>query len=180
MKEITNIYLVGPMGSGKTTIGNKLAKELKLNFYDTDKEIELKTGVEISYIFEKEGEAGFRIREKQAIRNLTKLESIVLSTGGGSIINKEVRENLKDTGIIIFLEASIEKQLLQTGYNDNRPLLNNGDKRSKLEKLYKLRKPIYKNIADIEINTNNKNIKRIIEDIKKKLNRFKKNNKSKG
>ena len=175
-----NIFIVGPMGSGKTTIGNKLAKELNLNFYDTDKEIELKTGVEISYIFEKEGEAGFRIREKQAIKNLTKLESIVLSTGGGSIINKEVRENLKNTGIIIFLEANIEKQLLQTSYNDNRPLLEDGDKRSNLEKIYRLRKPIYKNISDIEINTNDKNIKLIIADIKKKLNRFKKNHKSKG
>ena len=180
MKEITNIYLVGPMGSGKTTIGNELAKELDLNFYDSDKEIELKTGVEIPYIFEKEGEVGFRIREMQIIQDLTKLKSIVLSTGGGSIISEKVRENLKNTGIIIFLEASIEKQLLQTSYNDNRPLLEDGDKRSNLEKIYRLRKPIYKNISDIEINTNDKNIKLIIADIKKKLNRFKKNHKSKG
>tara|TARA_B100001250_G_scaffold298520_1_gene260017 strand:- start:5321 stop:5854 length:534 start_codon:yes stop_codon:yes gene_type:complete len=177
MKEITNIYLVGPMGSGKTTIGNELAKELDLNFYDSDKEIELKTGVEIPYIFEKEGEVGFRIREMQIIQDLTKLKSIVLSTGGGSIISEKVRENLKNTGIIIFLEASIEKQLLQTSYNDNRPLLEDGDKRSNLEKIYRLRKPIYKNISDIEINTNDKNIKLIIADIKKKLNRFKKNHK---
>ena len=175
MEEMTNIYLIGPMGSGKTTIGGILAKKLGLVFYDSDKEIEYKTGVEISHIFDKEGELGFRLREKNLILELVKLKSIILSTGGGSIISKEVRKSLEQTGIVIFLDTNIEKQLLNTSYNNDRPLLKEKNKREKLEELYRLRKPLYTNIANIHISTNDKEINIIIEEIIMKLKNFREN-----
>ena len=118
-----NIYLVGPMGSGKSAVGRRLATLLDLKFVDSDAEIERRTGVDIRYIFEKEGEARFREREREVIAELTALEDVVLATGGGAVLDPRNRERLKSTGTVVYLQASVDTQLDRTRRGRNRPLL---------------------------------------------------------
>ncbi|MBI2383756.1 MAG: shikimate kinase AroK [Gammaproteobacteria bacterium] len=156
-----NIFLVGPMGAGKTTIGKRLAELLGMEFADSDHEIEVRTGVDIAYIFEKEGEAGFRKREQQAIADLTARGGLVLATGGGAVLLQENREHLAARGFVVYLHASIEQQLHRTGRTDNRPLLQVPNRREVLEQLIAQRDPLYREVADLVLETDGRNAKQL-------------------
>ncbi len=149
---LPSIYLVGPMGAGKTTVGKLLAKQLSREFIDCDWYIAEQTGADIPWIFEKEGEAGFRERESKALNELTQLPRIVMATGGGAVGSKLNRDLLKK-GLVIYLNASVDVQLIRTKKDKNRPLLQNDNPRLVLEKLYEIRHPLYEQIADIIVPT---------------------------
>lgn len=153
MRQRANIFLVGPMGAGKTTIGRLLAKTLGLPFYDSDKEIERRTGVSIPMIFEYEGEAGFRRREAEVLAELTQLSAIVLATGGGAVLLPENRAFLRERGFVVYLECSVDKQLERTHKDCNRPLLNTDNPRARLEELFKTREPLYREVAHFILDT---------------------------
>ena len=140
MKDTNNIYLVGLMGAGKTTIGRALARSLSMPFYDSDKAIEDHTGVTIPTIFEYEGEEGFRVREQSAIEQLTRLDGIVLATGGGAIIKEQNRVALRQHGFVVYLQCSVDKILQRTRRDTKRPLLITENPRERLEALYKQRR----------------------------------------
>lgn len=169
MSERKNIYLVGPMAAGKSTVGRLLAKRLRKEFYDTDAEIIKCTGVEIALIFELEGEQGFRARETDKLRNLSELKGVVVATGGGIVLREENRELIKQTGLVIYLQCSVDQQLSRTQFDTKRPLLQIDNPRAKLEELMKARAPIYESIADVVISTNKTNSKRVIKNILDKL-----------
>jgi shikimate kinase len=151
-------YLIGPMGSGKTAVGRQLARDLKLRFKDSDTEIERRTGVDIAYIFEKEGESGFRAREKEVIVSLTALDNVVVATGGGAILDPANRACLKANGTVIYLHTSVEEQLKRTARGVTRPLLMHEDPRAVLERLMTIRSPLYEEIADICIDTTGRQV----------------------
>lgn len=145
-----NIILIGPMGAGKTHIGTIIAENCGFVFYDSDQEIENRNGVPISWIFEQEGETGFRTREMRVIKSLTQLEHIVLATGGGSVIKAKNRHYLKQSGYVIYLKVSVEEQLKRTlPKKSKRPLLAGDNPREILEKLNRIREPLYQEIANI-------------------------------
>jgi shikimate kinase len=148
-----NIYLIGLMGAGKTTIGKQLAKALKLPFYDSDKAIEESTGVDISTIFEFEGEEGFRDREQKMIQKLTQLQGIVLATGGGAILREENRNSLKDNGYVVYLQCSVDRILERTRRDTQRPLLRTDNPRERLQQLFEQRQPLYLSCSDFKIDT---------------------------
>jgi shikimate kinase len=157
----SNIYLIGPMGSGKTAVGKELARDLGLTLLDSDLEIEKRTGVDIPYIFEKEGEAGFRAREAAVIADLCKLEGVVVATGGGAVLNDRSRERLAATGLVIYLKTEVEEQLKRTRRAQHRPLLANGNRRETLERLAQVRAPLYAEIADISVDTSGKRVRTV-------------------
>ena len=160
------IVFVGPMGAGKTTIGKILAKELGYDFYDSDKEVERRTGANIPWIFDVEGELGFRNRESQVIEVLADLKSVVLATGGGAMMREVNRDSVKKTGFVVYLNTSVEQQYKRTHKDKNRPLLQGGkDARQVLSELYALRDPIYREVADVVIDTDKKSMKGIVKDI---------------
>jgi len=164
------VFLIGPMGSGKTAVGRQLAKALDLEFHDADAELEKRTGVNIPYIFEKEGEAGFREREREIIDSLTQLQSVVIATGGGAVLLSENRDRLKQRGCVVYLKASVEQQLERTRHSRNRPLLNTSDPEAKLRSLFKLRTPLYESIADITANTDGQRVAAVCDQIVQQLN----------
>ena len=149
-----NIYLVGLMGAGKTTIGKQLAKRLGRRFYDSDHEIVARTGVPIPTIFEIEGEAGFRRREAQTIVELTAESGIVMATGGGVVINPENRQRLRETGWTVYLNVPPRLLYERTRHDKNRPLLQVADPLGKLEELHAQRDPFYRDVANIVIEGN--------------------------
>ncbi|BCX88137.1 shikimate kinase [Methylomarinovum tepidoasis] len=149
----SNIYLVGPMGAGKTTVGRLLARELGKQFYDSDREIETRTGVDIPTIFEYEGEEGFRRRETEVLRDLVTLSDIVLATGGGIILREENRRLLQDHGFVVYLYCPVEKQLERTARDTHRPLLRTSNPKKRLAELLAVRAPLYESIADCTLNT---------------------------
>ena len=153
MKQSENIYLVGLMGAGKTTIGRQLARTLKIPFYDSDKAIEERTGVDIPTIFEFEGEEGFRNREQKMIQQLTEIKGIVMATGGGAVLREENRQLLSENGFVIYLHCDVDKLLERTRRDSQRPLLNTQDPKERLETLFDQRKPLYISIADFTIDT---------------------------
>lgn len=160
MAEKRNIFLIGPMGAGKSTIGRQLAQNLGMDFVDTDMEIETRTGADISWIFDIEGEEGFRKREERVIDDLTQRQGIVISTGGGSIVSKENRNHLSARGIVVYLETTIERQVERTKQDKKRPLLQDEDDlQSVLEALAQEREPLYKEIADITVDTEEQSVK---------------------
>lgn len=148
-----NIYFIGLMGAGKTTIGRLLAKQMGREFYDSDHEIERKTGVKIPLIFELEGEVGFRKRETTAIEELSQLDKVVVATGGGAVLLEENRNHLKNTGKVIYLRAQVGDLYQRTRNDKSRPLLQGANPKLKLEQLYKARDPIYTALADYIVDT---------------------------
>lgn len=162
MKNKRNIFLIGPMGAGKSSIGKQLAQQLKMEFVDTDRVIEEKTGADIDWIFDLEGEEGFRLREESAIEELTSMQGIVLATGGGAIISPQNRKLLAARGTVVFLETSIEQQLERTRRDKRRPLLQKtDDPRKVFEDLREFRDPLYKEIADYTFATDHSTVKAV-------------------
>ncbi len=165
LKGKRNVFLVGPMGAGKTTIGKQLAQMLHLEFVDSDQEIEARTGAAIDWIFDIEGEDGFRKREKNVIAELTQRQSIVLATGGGAIIEQENRTFLAGRGIVVYLETSIEQQVERTRRDTRRPLLQNDDPEAILIALHNERDKLYREIADVIVATNENSVKTVANKI---------------
>jgi len=150
-----NIFIVGPMGSGKSTVGKIISDELFLSFHDTDEEIENRTGASIDWIFDLEGEEGFRKREAKILNELAQLNSIVLSTGGGIILSDENRDTLSSRGTVFYLATPISVQLERTSKDKDRPLLKNGDPETILKELHETREELYEGVADYVVNTEN-------------------------
>lgn len=165
----SNIFLVGPMGSGKSAVGRRLARELGLEFLDSDEEIERRTGVDIAYIFEKEGEAGFRHREAEIIDDLTRREGLVLATGGGAILDADSRERLRARGRVVYLRTTVEQQLARTRHSEDRPLLMNDDRRGTLVRLMAARAPLYDEVAAITVDTDGRKVKTVVDQIMRAL-----------
>lgn len=165
MKNPNNIFLIGPMGAGKSTIGRKLAKKLKLQFFDSDQEIENRTGARIPLIFEIEGEQGFRTRESDIIDELTKYSDIVLATGGGAVLDSANRRKLKERGVVVYLRADIKQLLKRTSRDTKRPLLNTGDRKKKMQELMKERASIYEKAADLIVDTDKHPVPKIVDKI---------------
>jgi len=153
-----NVFLVGLMGAGKTTVGRLLARRLKLRFYDADQEIERRCGVKIPVIFEIEGEAGFRLREEQAIAELTALHDIVLATGGGAVVSEENRRRLAAGGTVVYLNARPEDLFRRVRQDHNRPLLAGGDPLGRLRELHAQRDPLYRSLADLVVETGTQSV----------------------
>ncbi len=153
MPTLHRVFLVGPMGAGKSTIGKYLAQRLNLDFADTDSEIERRTGADIPWIFDVEGEEGFRDREQQVVEELTLRDNVLLATGGGVVVRPENRRVLAARGFVIYLHASLEEQVRRTQRDRRRPLLQNGDPKDVLRALMEKRDGYYREIADHVINT---------------------------
>jgi len=150
---MSNLLLIGPMGAGKSTIGRLLAKALNRSFKDSDQEIEQRSGVDIPWIFEKEGEAGFRARESAMLAELCEQDNLVIATGGGAILSAENRSLLKNSGFVIYLYIPVAEQLKRTAQNRSRPLLNQGNPEQVLAQLMAVRDPLYRQVANLAIET---------------------------
>ena len=170
-----NIFLVGMMGAGKTTVGKLLAQQLGKIFVDSDDEIQQRTGVAIMHIFDVEGEAGFRQREANAIRELVKLNNIVLATGGGAVLNEQNRDALRRNGIVIYLKSTVQDLWQRTRHDRNRPLLQTVDPRAKLKELYEQRDPLYTQVADLAVPTGKQNVHSLVLQLQQEINQFTKN-----
>jgi shikimate kinase len=157
------------MGSGKTAVGRHLARLFRFSFHDSDADIEAKTGVDISFIFEKEGEDGFRQREKESIDRLTRLEAIVLATGGGAVIDPENRRALAERGAVVYLATSIDQQMERTRHGRHRPLLKDTDPEEKLRELMLKRAALYAEIADLTVSTDGRRVQLVAEEIQHEL-----------
>ena len=164
-----NIFLVGLMGAGKTTIGKSLANRLDKTFIDSDHEIQKRTGVSIPVIFDIEGEAGFRKRESEILRELVKLENIVLATGGGAVLDEGNRELLKHRGTVVYLRAAVDDLWRRTRHDKNRPLLQTPDPHAKLCELYTQRDPLYCETAHIIVETGKQSAHSLVQQIEQKL-----------
>ena len=165
MKSSSNIFLIGPMGTGKSTVGKKLAKKSSQQFYDCDHEIENRTGASINLIFEIEGEDGFRKREKHLLDELTSMSNIVLATGGGAVLDKENRTRLSARGFVVYLKSDINQLLNRTSKDSKRPLLQNTEPEIVIRELLEIRGPLYEEVADIVIDTAELSINDIIAQI---------------
>lgn len=165
MKTTTNVFLVGLMGAGKTTVGRQLAERLGYEFFDSDHEVEKRCGADIPWIFDVEGEAGFRKRERLMIDELTRREHIVLATGGGAVLLEPNRQALRTRGFVVYLRADVERLYRRTARDRNRPLLQTEDPRAKLEELLRQREPLYQEIADLTVNTDRGSVNRVVGQI---------------
>lgn len=157
------------MGAGKTTVGRRLASARGMQFADSDHEVESRTGVNIAFIFEKEGEAGFRRREHCAIEDLTQRPNLVLATGGGAVMDPRNRAALAARGFVVYLHASVDHQLARTERSDNRPLLQVADRRDTLTRLFQMRDPLYREIADLIVQTDGRNARTLAREIEEHL-----------
>jgi shikimate kinase len=164
-----NVFLIGPMGSGKTTIGQKLARRLGLDFHDTDQEIQDRTGVDISLIFEIEGEDGFRDREARVLDELTAADRVLVATGGGAILREENRRRLRERGIVVYLQASVNQQLARLRNDKSRPLIQHDDREAKLLELAAVRDPLYEALADFTFPSRNRSVEQSVESIYRAL-----------
>ncbi|MES9870931.1 MAG: shikimate kinase AroK [Sedimenticola sp.] len=169
MTRFKNIFLVGPMGAGKTTIGRQLAEQLGLEFADSDKELQRRTGVDIPTIFDFEGEEGFRRREKAVIDELTQREGLVLATGGGAVLDHENRAWLSARGFVVYLFCSPEQQYERTLRDRNRPLLQTEDPLSRLRALMEQRDPIYRQLADLVVQSEKRSAVSVAKEIVKRV-----------
>ena len=165
----TSVFLIGPMGSGKTAVGRHVARALRLPFHDSDAEIERRTGVDIPFIWEKEGEAGFRQREREAIESLTALEGIVLATGGGVVLLPENRRCLAERGCVVYLKTSVAQQADRVRYGRSRPLLAGGDAETRLGQLMDTRAAFYVELADVVVSTDGQRVQRVAEQVLREL-----------
>ena len=165
MKNLDNIFLIGPMGAGKSTIGRRLARKLKLEFLDSDQAIENRTGARIALIFEIEGEEGFRKRESEIIDELTNQSGVVLATGGGAVLDPVNRQKLADRGLVVYLRAGLDKLLKRTARDTKRPLLNTDNPRERIKELLNTRTPLYEEIADLIVDTDKQPVSQIVEEI---------------
>jgi len=167
----SNIFLIGPMGAGKTTIGRQLARKLGMRFLDSDRVIEERTGADIPLIFEKEGEAGFRRREQAVIDELTREENLVLATGGGAVLSAENRSALAQRGRVIYLHSDLDSLVERTGKDRSRPLLQSGQEpHAVLARILEQREPLYRETADFTIDTSNASISHVIQAIIGQIN----------
>ncbi|MFO7704252.1 MAG: shikimate kinase AroK [Halopseudomonas sp.] len=164
-----NVFLIGPMGAGKSTIGRLLAKELKYPFKDSDREIEARTGADIPWIFDVEGEEGFREREEAMIAELVQEHGIVLATGGGVVMREANRRALSAHGLVVYLRTSVDQQLQRTSKDRQRPLLLNADPEKVLRDLMARRDPLYSEIADVTIDTDQRGPKIVVNTILSRL-----------
>lgn len=160
-----NIFLIGPVGAGKSTIGRQLASALKMDFFDSDREIEKRCGVDIDWIFDLEGEAGFRQREQDILDELANRQGIVLATGGGAVTLADNRTLLSSRGKVVYLQASIEQQVQRTARDKKRPLLQVEDKKAQLMKMMEEREPLYREISDITVETTGSTVRNIVQRI---------------
>ena len=165
MAKPNRIFLIGPMGAGKTTIGKQLAQSLGMSFNDSDQEIQRRTGVDIPTIFEYEGEEGFRNREQQVIDELTQVDNQVLATGGGAVLRPENRQHLSARGIVFFLACSIQQQFERTYRDRNRPLLQTDDHLERLKSLMAEREPLYQGCADYTVSTEGRSASSVAHEI---------------
>ena len=165
MKTSDNIFLVGLMGAGKTTVGRHLAAELAKTFHDTDHEIERRTGVKIALIFEIEGEPGFRAREKQVVDQLTQLPNVVLATGGGAVLDADNRRHLAARGVVVYLHGQPKDLWHRTRHDKSRPLLQGTDPLEKLQSLYQQRDPLYRELADLVIDTGRQSARALLQQL---------------
>lgn len=169
MDTSSNIFLIGPMGAGKSTIGRRLAQTLGRAFFDSDTEIEHRTGASIPLIFEMEGEAGFRAREKAVIEELTHARDIVLATGGGAVLDPDNRRCLSERGFVVYLLTSVDEQLRRTARDSNRPLLQTANPRQRLADLLAIRDPLYQAIADLVVVTDGQQTRYVVQSILRRL-----------
>lgn len=169
MGETNNVFLIGPMGVGKSTIGRLLAAQLNMPFHDSDREIEFATGADIPWIFDVEGEPGFRVREARMIDTLTQRKGIILATGGGAILDPMSRRHLHERGTVVYLRASVAQQLERTGKDKNRPLLQTADPLTKIKELFKIREPLYRETAHLVIDTSRRSPRSVSSDITRQL-----------
>jgi shikimate kinase len=165
-----NIYLVGPMGAGKTTVGRRIAEIKGMAFVDSDHEVEKRTGVDISFIFDMEGEEGFRKREREMIAELSESPNTVMATGGGAVLDATTRDLLSARGVVVYLETSLEQQLARTRKTNNRPMLEGSDDiEATLTQLMAERDPLYRSIADIVVATGEQQARRLAREIVEQL-----------
>ena len=169
MKSSGNIFLVGMMGAGKTTVGRLLAKRLGKTFHDCDHEIEARTGVRVSVIFEIEGEPGFRKREAEELRRLAALEDIILATGGGAVLDPGNRALLKARGLVVYLHAQPKDLWQRTRHDKSRPLLHTADPRARVEELYRGRDPLYREVADLVVDTGRQSVNVLVNQLLEQL-----------
>lgn len=173
MIKVTKIFLIGPMGAGKSTIGKALAKKLNREFYDTDAMIIQRTGAEISWIFDIEGEEGFRLREQRVIEEIIEKDNVVIATGGGVVLSEQNRKLLAAHGFVVYLKASIVQQLkriVRDGKHSQRPLIQYcEDPKAQLQRLAKIREPLYNQLADLTLRTDHLTVKTIVDKIVSKL-----------
>lgn len=165
MSKVGNVFLIGPMGVGKTTIGRLVASALGVPFYDSDREIEALTGANIPWIFDVEGETGFRVREERMIDTLTRREGIVLATGGGAVLSPTSRSNLHTRGTVIYLKATIAQQFERTSKDKNRPLLQTADPLARIRELMAIREPLYLETAHYTVDTSRRGARGVVNEI---------------
>jgi shikimate kinase len=164
-----NVFLVGPMGSGKSAVGRQLARRLGLEFVDSDEEIAARTGVDIPYIFEREGEAGFRAREAEVLDELTGRDRVLVATGGGAVLDPASRARLRARGRVVYLRTSVDQQLARTRRSDTRPLLNTVDPRGTLARLFAQRAPLYAEVAELTVDTDGRKVRTVVDQICRQL-----------
>lgn len=166
---VNRVFLVGPMGAGKSAVGRQLARLLHLEFIDSDEEIENRTGVDIPFIFEKEGEEGFRAREAKVIDELSQKDGVVLATGGGAITDPDSRNYLGARGFVVYLYTSVKQQLERTQRGRNRPMLDADDPEKVLEELMEIRDPLYREVADLIVDTDGRRVQTVAREIHEAL-----------
>lgn len=169
MSDTTRVFLIGPMGTGKTTIGAQLARTLRFSFIDCDQELEKRTGASISLIFDIEGESGFRERETRVLDDLTQQDEVVLATGGGAVLAAENRRWLAQRGFVVYLSSDIETLVARTRFDTSRPLLQTADPEATLREIMTVREPLYNEIADLVVDTGSQSVRQILKSIRNAL-----------
>ncbi|WP_346795640.1 shikimate kinase AroK [Halomonas sp. Bachu 37] len=172
MQDLPNLFLIGPMGAGKSTIGRLLASELSREFFDSDHAIQDRCGADIPWIFDVEGEQGFRQREMLMIDELTQLPGVVVATGGGAVLREENRRALRERGAVIYLFTTVEQQLRRTAKDRNRPLLQCDNREQVLNDMFALRDPLYRATADVTVRTDRRSPRAVVNEIQRRVRRL--------
>lgn len=163
------MFLVGPMGAGKTTIGSQLARNLGFEFLDLDQELERRTGASVALIFDVEGEPGFRERESKLLDELTQRDGLVLATGGGAVLAQENRQRLSERGLVVYLRTPLDVLVQRTRFDTTRPLLRNADPAATLGNILEVREPLYQEVADLVVDTGKLSVKQVVRKVTGKL-----------